>query len=284
MKMLVFGSTGQVAQELRRRAPQAVFLSRAEADLREPAQCAAVIAASNADVVINAAAYTAVDQAEADEALALQVNGVAPASMARAAAARGIPFLHISTDYVFDGTGGAPWRPDDATGPLGAYGRTKLAGEQGVRAAGGRFAILRTSWVFSTHGANFVKTILHLGKTREQLAVVSDQIGGPTAACDIAGALIEMGRLLSNGEGAPGTYHYAGAPDVSWAEFAREIYRQSQLKTMVTDIPTDAYPKPAARPRNSRLDCATTQTVFGLSRPDWRGGLQKVLKDLGELN
>ncbi|MCA3551508.1 MAG: dTDP-4-dehydrorhamnose reductase, partial [Rhodobacter sp.] len=197
MKVLVFGSTGQVAQELRLRLPGAVFLSRAEADLRAPQTCAAAIAASDADLVVNAAAFTAVDQAESDEATASAVNGTAPGVMARAAAARGIAFLHVSTDYVFDGTGTAPWHPDDETGPLGAYGRSKLAGEHGVQAAGGRFVILRTSWVFSAHGTNFVKTMLRLGKTRAALAVVADQVGGPTAAGDIASALIEMGRLVS---------------------------------------------------------------------------------------
>jgi dTDP-4-dehydrorhamnose reductase len=283
VKALVFGSTGQVAQELRVRLPEAVFLSRAEADLRAPETCAAAIAASDAEVVINAAAYTAVDQAESDEATAMLVNGTAPGIMARAAAARGLPFLHISTDYVFDGSGTRPWQPDADSGPLGSYGRTKLAGEHGIHAAGGRFAILRTSWVFSAHGTNFVKTMLRLGKTRDTLAVVADQIGGPTAAGDIAAALIEMGRLLSLGLAAPGTYHFAGTPDVSWAAFAREIFRQAGLKTQVTDIPSQAYPTPARRPQNSRLDCSTTETVFGIVRPDWHKSLNKVLKDLGEI-
>jgi dTDP-4-dehydrorhamnose reductase len=283
VKALVFGSTGQVAQELRVRLPNAVFLSRSDADLRAPDRCAEAIAACDAELVINAAAYTAVDQAETDEDLAMLVNGLAPAAMARAAAARGLPFLHISTDYVFDGSGTRPWQPDADTGPLGSYGRTKLAGEHGIHAAGGRFAILRTSWVFSAHGTNFVKTMLRLGKTRDTLSVVADQIGGPTAAGDIAAALIEMGRLLSLGLGAPGTYHFAGTPDVSWAAFAREIFRQAGLKTQVTDIPSQAYPTPARRPQNSRLDCSTTETVFGIVRPDWHKSLNKVLKDLGEI-
>ena len=283
MKALVFGSTGQVAQELAARLPRAVFLSRSDADLRDPGRCAAAIAACDADVVINAAAYTAVDQAESDEATAMLVNGTAPEGMARAAAARGLPFLHVSTDYVFDGTGAAPWHPDDETRPLGAYGRTKLAGELGIRAVGGRFAILRTSWVFSGHGSNFVKTMLRLGKTRDTLAVVADQTGGPTAAGDIAAALTEIGRQLSLGLGAPGTYHFAGTPDLSWAAFAREIFLQAGLGTQVTDIPSAAYPTPARRPQNSRLDCSTTETVFGLARPDWRVSLHKVLKELGEI-
>lgn len=283
VKALVFGSTGQVAQELQARLPLAVFLSRSEADLRDPGQCAAAIAATDADVVINAAAYTAVDQAETDEDVAMAVNGTAPAQMAQAAAARGVPFLHVSTDYVFDGSGTHPWQTDDATAPLGSYGRTKLAGEQGINAAGGQFAILRTSWVFSAHGGNFVKTMLRLGKTRDTLAVVADQVGGPTAAGDIAAALIDIGRQLSMGLGAPGTYHFAGTPDVSWAAFAREIFRQTGLRTQVTEIASAAYPTPARRPANSRLDCSTTKTVFDVSRPDWRVSLNKVLRELGEI-
>jgi dTDP-4-dehydrorhamnose reductase len=282
MKVLVFGSTGQVAQELRRLLPGATFLSRAEADLADANGCAAAIAKTETDVVINAAAYTAVDKAESDEPNATLVNAIAPGVLAAAAAAKNVPFLHVSTDYVFDGGGHAPWHPDDDTGPLGAYGRTKLAGEHAIHAAGGRFAILRTSWVFSSHGANFVKTMLRLGKTRESLAVVSDQVGGPTAAADIAAALVDMARLLTRGNGAPGTYHFAGAPDVSWADFAREIFRQAHLATQVVDIPTEAYPTPARRPHNSRLDCTTTETLFGIPRPDWRRSLTTVLKELGE--
>jgi dTDP-4-dehydrorhamnose reductase len=283
MKLLVFGATGQVAQALRQRAPDATFLSRIDADLADPAACAAVIAATDADAVINAAAYTAVDKAETDEDVATLVNGAAPTAMAHAAADRDIPFLHISTDYVFDGSGRAPWHPDDETGPLGAYGRSKLAGEHGIHAAGGRFAILRTSWVFSAHGANFVKTMLRLAQTRDTLAVVADQVGGPTAADDIAAALLDMARLLHRGDGAPGTYHFSGAPDVSWADFAREIFRQAGRRTTVTDIPTEAYPTPAKRPHNSRLACTTTETLFGIPRPDWRASLTTVLKDLGEI-
>jgi dTDP-4-dehydrorhamnose reductase len=282
MKLLVFGSTGQVAQELRRLHPDATFLSREDADLTDPQACAAVIPRSRADAIINAAAYTAVDKAEVDEATAMLVNATAPGALARAAAATGIPFIHISTDYVFDGSGGAPRHPDDETGPLGAYGRSKLAGEHAVHAAGGTFAILRTSWVFSSHGSNFVKTMLRLGKTRDSLAVVSDQVGGPTAAADIAAALVDMARLLARGDGAPGTYHFAGAPDVSWADFAREVFHQAHMGTQVVDIPTEAYPTPARRPHNSRLDCRTTEVVFGIPRPDWRKSLTQVLRELGE--
>jgi len=283
MKVLVFGSTGQVARELQRRCPPdvaVVQLGRAEADLRDPAACAALIAGTDADVVINAAAYTAVDRAETEEALAHAVNAVAPAAMARAAALRGVPILHISTDYVFDGGGTTPWQPDMATGPLGAYGRTKLAGEQGVAAAGGAHAILRTSWVFSAHGANFVKTMLRFGRERPVLRVVDDQIGGPTAAGDIAAALLRMAARFHAGTGQSGIYHFAGAPDVSWADFAREILRKAGLDVTVTDIPSADYPTAAARPGNSRLDCTSLERAFGIARPDWRASLAMVLQEL----
>ncbi len=224
-------------------------------------------------MVINAAAWTAVDRAETEEAAALVVNAEAPGAMARECAARGIVFLHVSTDYVFDGSGARAWAPGDATGPLGAYGRTKLAGEQAVRAAGGVHGILRTSWVFSADGANFVKTMLRLGASRQALNVVGDQIGGPTPAANIAAALLRMAEVLGARPEAAGTYHLSGAPDVSWADFAREIFAQAGLAVAVTDIPTSAYPTPATRPGNSRLDCTTLAEVFGIARPDWRAGL-----------
>ncbi|WP_353346843.1 dTDP-4-dehydrorhamnose reductase [Litorivita sp. NS0012-18] len=281
--MLVFGSTGQVARELARILPDAVFLGRDRADLSDPAACAAAIAAHKPAAVINAAAWTAVDAAETEEAAAMVVNAEAPAAMARACADLGIPFVHISTDYVFDGGGDAPFAPDHPTAPLGAYGRTKLAGEQGVRAAGGIHAILRTSWVFSAHGNNFVKTMLRLGAERDRLTVVGDQIGGPTPAAGIARACAAMAEQLIQNPKLSGIRHYSGAPDVSWADFAREIFAQSGMACEVADIPTSDYPTPAARPLNSRMDCASLAD-FGLARPDWRAGLTDVLKDLGAIS
>lgn len=286
IRLLVFGQTGQVATELARQATPDIAvtcLGRDRADLSDPAACAAAIAASDADVVINAAAYTAVDRAESDEALATTVNGTAPGAMAQACAARAIPFLHVSTDYVFDGSGTRPWQPHDPTGPLGAYGRSKLAGENAVRAAGGPHAILRTSWVFSAHGANFVKTMLRLGAERAKLTIVADQIGGPTSAADIAAALLTMARAFHAGHGTNGTYHFSGAPDVSWADFAREIFAQASLPCLVEDIPTSAYPTPARRPSNSRMDCAALTRDFAIERPDWRASLTHVLSDLKEI-
>lgn len=280
--MLVFGQTGQVATELARRMPgdmQATFLSRDKADLSRPETCAAAVLAGDWDAVINAAAWTAVDRAEAEEDAALTANARAPEAMARAAEARRIPFLHLSTDYVFDGAGTAPFAPGHPTGPLGAYGRTKLAGEEAVRAAGGSALILRTSWVVSAHGANFVKTMLRLGRERESLNVVADQIGGPTPAQAIAEALILAARAMRDGQ-AGGTHHFAGAPETSWAGFARAIMAGAGLTCRIDEIATSAYPTPARRPLNSRLDCSAFTAEFGVARPDWRDGLGHILKEL----
>ncbi len=279
MRVIVLGRTGQVARELARVLPDALFLGREEADFLTPGAAADALAAriAGSDAVINAAAWTAVDKAEAEEPAAHLVNAETPGALARVAAAHGVPFLHVSTDYVFDGSGSAPWHPDDPTGPLSAYGRTKLAGEQAVRDAGGVHVILRTSWVFSAHGANFVKTMLRLGAERPRLTVVADQIGGPTPAAAIAAALATIARDPQRG----GTFHFAGAPDTSWAGFAREIMSQAGLPAEVADIPTSAYPTPARRPANSRLDCTSLAQVWGIARPDWRAGLRAVLQDLG---
>jgi dTDP-4-dehydrorhamnose reductase len=279
MKLLVFGKTGQIARELQRLAPDATYLGRDEADLLNPAACAAAITAADADAIINAAAWTAVDKAETEEAAATVVNGAAPAAMARAAAARGIPFLHISTDYVFDGQGTQPFAPDHPTAPQNAYGRSKLAGEVGIRAAGGPHLILRTSWVVSAHGANFVKTMLRLGAERETLNVVADQIGGPTPAAAIAQALLTAAKAMTQGARG-GTHHFSGQPDTSWADFARAIMAEANLPCRITDIPTSAYPTPAKRPLNSRLDCSAFTTAFGVPRPDWREGLKVIVKEL----
>lgn len=277
--ILIFGQSGQVARELARRAPGAVFMGRAGADLTDPAACAAAIRAARPGAVINAAAWTAVDKAESEEAAATLVNGGAPAAMARACADLGVPLVQISTDYVFDGTGTRPWSPGDATAPLNAYGRSKLAGEVGVRAAGGPHAILRTAWVFSAHGTNFVKTMLRLGPGREALNVVADQIGGPTPAAAIASACLTIAQALRDDPALGGTYHLAGTPDTSWAGFARAIMAGANLPCRIDDIPTSAWPTPARRPLNSRLDCGGL-SAFGLAAPDWRAGLAEVLAEL----
>lgn len=279
--LLVFGRTGQVARELAALAPEATCLGRDRADLTDPAACAALIREARPRAVINAAAYTAVDRAETDADTARLVNADAPTAMAQACADLGIPFLHISTDYVFDGSGDQPRAEDAPTAPLGVYGATKLAGEQGVAAVGGRWAVMRTSWVFSAHGANFVKTMLRLGAERDRLTIVADQIGGPTPAADIASAALRMIRVMRDRpDTTGGIYHFAGAPDASWADFAREIMAQASLGAQVADIPSSDYPTPAARPLNSRLDCGRIARDFGIARPDWRAGLARVLDQL----
>ena len=281
MSILVFGSTGQVATELAA-LPDTLTLGRAEADLSDPEACLEAIRTRAPRAVINAAAYTAVDKAETEEDLAIIVNGHAPTAMATACAALGIPLIQISTDYVFNGGGTDPWTPQDSTGPLGAYGRSKLIGEEGVRGAGAVHAILRTSWVFSAHGANFVKTMLRLGAERDSLTIVADQIGGPTPARSIASACHTMAIQLITDPDASGTYHFSGAPDCSWADFARAIFDEAGIDCTVTDIPTSAYPTPAARPANSRMDCTSLTRAFGITRPDWRVALRDTLKELKE--
>ncbi len=279
-RILVFGRSGQVAQELARQRPDAHFLGRDDADFADPQAAAAQVLKYQPDVVINAAAYTAVDRAETDIDLARSVNAHAPGAIAHAAAQAGIPFLHISTDYVFDGAGNTARDEAAPTGPLGVYGATKLEGENAVAASGARWVILRTSWVFSAFGANFVKTMLRLGAERDELGIVADQIGGPTPAADIARALITISERLCKPDSPQGLYHFSGGPDVTWADFAREIFRQADMNCHVRDILTAEYPTPAVRPHNSRLDCGKLARDFGIDRPDWRIGLAAVIKDL----
>lgn len=278
--LLVFGRSGQVAQELARLVPEARFLDRAAADLTDPAACAAAIRASGCTAVLNAAAHTAVDRAEAEPDLANQINAAAPAAMAAACAGLAVPFLSISTDYVFDGTGARPWAETDPTGPLGVYGASKLAGERAIAAAGGQWAVLRTSWVFSAHGANFVKTMLRLGAERSELRVVADQYGAPTPAADIAQACLTMMAAMRDDPTRGGIYHFAAEPDTTWARFARAVMSEAGLSCAITEISTADYPTPARRPMNSRLDCAAILRDFGISRPDWRVGLAHVLQEL----
>lgn len=283
MRVLLIGRTGQVASEILRRASEGVEVTavgREVVDLTNPAECAEVVLAAEVDAVVNAAAWTAVDKAETDEEVARVVNGEAPFAMALAAMRRGLPFVHISTDYVFDGMGTEPFRPDSPVAPQNAYGRTKLLGEEGVRSAGGPHVILRTSWVFSAFGANFVKTMLRLGRERPEINVVDDQVGGPTPAAAIADACLIVARALRDGaEG--GTHHLSGAPAVSWAGFARAVMEEAGLPCRVNAIPTSAYPTPAKRPLNSRMDGSSLEREFGIGQPDWRAGLRDVVRELG---
>ena len=279
MSILVFGQAGQVARELAK-LDDVVTLSRAQADLSKPGQAGQRIQEVECSAVINAAAYTQVDQVETEEDLANQINGAALAEMAQACADKGIPLVHISTDYVFDGSGDQPHRSDQPCQPVNAYGRSKRLGEIGILNSAARAVILRTSWVFSAHGNNFVKTMLRLGGERDALSVVADQIGGPTPAADIAQNCHKIALALMAGKDATGVFHYSGTPAVSWAGFAREIFKQSGLRVEVTDIASSDYPTPAARPLNSRLDCSQLADRYGIAQPDWRAGLASVVKEL----
>ena len=282
MRIAVFGGKGQVATELLRRVPQGVMVERIGRDVADfavPEQVYGAACALKADAAINAVAYTAVDTAESEPDLAKCVNGTSVGRLAEGCAEAGVPLVHLSTDYVFPGDGDEPQRPDAPIGPLNAYGASKLAGEKAIAATGCRAVVLRTSWVFSAHGTNFVRTILRLAETRDRLTIVDDQVGGPTPAADIACACYTIAAALSRG--APGgTHHFAGTPDVSWAGFAREIFTRAGLKVEVAPIQTQDYPTPAQRPLNSRLDCTSLAEAYGISRPDWRLGLSDALKEL----
>ena len=283
MKILVFGHSGQVATELRALNSddvQITALARADADLTDPAACAAAINANAPDAVINAAAYTAVDKAESDVETAQVINADAPAAMGRACAASDIPFVSISTDYVFSGAGDTLLAPADPTDPQSVYGRTKRDGEIAIVKAGGRYAVMRTLWVVSAYGNNFVKTMLRLGAEREALTIVADQIGGPTGAAEIAQACIKIAKTLVTEPEKSGIYHFSGAPDTSWADFARAIFDAANIPCAVTDIQSSNYPTPLIRPLNSRLDCSATETAFGISRTDWRESLTHILTQL----
>lgn len=286
MKVLVIGRTGQIATELLERLPRAghdaVGLEPPELDITDPASVAAAMAAHAPDAVINAAAYTAVDKAEDDEATAFAVNATGPRLLGEATAARRIPIIHYSTDYVFAGTKDAPYAEDDATGPTGAYGRSKLAGEVALHAAHPRAVTLRTAWVCSPHGHNFLKTMLRLAETREEVAVVADQHGAPTFADDLADAAIALLPRMSHGPF--GVFHLSGAPHTTWHGFAAAIFEAAGRRGLkvprLKPIATADYPTRATRPPNSRLDCARIAAAHGIGAADWRAGLERALDRL----
>ncbi|SOH95426.1 dTDP-4-dehydrorhamnose reductase [Monaibacterium marinum] len=292
MRLAVTGQTGQVARALvelgMREGMEVVPLARPVFDLAQPDTVLPALRAAGVDAVVNAAAYTAVDAAQDDAANAFAVNEGGAAAVAQAAQVLGIPVVHLSTDYVFDGSGTMPWREGDRTGPLGVYGASKLAGESAIARACANHAILRTAWVYSPFGANFVKTMLRLGADRDVLRVVQDQIGNPTSAHDIAQGVIGVARnLLSSADPTlRGTFHMAGTGAVSWAGFARETFRlaalHGQTAPQVIGIPAADYPTPAARPANSQLDCAALADVHGITLPNWRDGLAIVVGRLME--
>jgi dTDP-4-dehydrorhamnose reductase len=287
--ILMFGATGQVALCLLDRVAvrqiPVTALSRAQADLRDLDAIARAIAEAPADcLVVNAAAYTAVDNAETDSLTAEAVNALAPEAMAIACAARGLPLVHISTDYVFDGTKEGAYVEDDPTAPQGVYGLTKLDGERRVLAAHPAAIIIRTAWVYSPHGKNFVKTMLRLGAERDALSVVADQIGCPTSAHDIAEAVLSLADTPTLQVTDGGIYHFAGSGSTSWAEFAEAVFDLSAPVTgrrpSVTPIASSDYPTPAKRPANSRLNSDKFAARFGYRAPQWRDSLAAVLDAL----
>jgi dTDP-4-dehydrorhamnose reductase len=279
--ILVFGRSGQVARELAELGEQTgramVFAGRETLDLADHGQIEGLIAGVGPRAVINAAAYTAVDKAESEADAAYALNREAPAAMARACAARGLPFVHFSTDYVFDGALDRPYVETDPTGPTGVYGASKLAGEQAVTAVGGAAITLRTSWVYSVHGANFVKTMLRLAAGRDTLGVVGDQLGRPTWARDCAEAAVVALDVLGDDPALAGVYHLSGEGDATWAQLAAATFEISARRggptAQVNPIPTADYPTPAKRPANSRLDCDKIQAALHWRARPWRESL-----------
>jgi dTDP-4-dehydrorhamnose reductase len=290
MRFLLLGGTGQVGQEVLAlaAAKQAEIIapSRQLLDLQDGAAITKMIGSVPWDAVINAAAYTDVDRAEREEELAFAANARGPAQLAAEAGRKGIPLIHISTDYVFDGRKGAPYVEDDPTGPVNAYGRSKLAGEEAIRAHTARHVIVRTAWVFSPHGRNFVKTILRLARERDELTIVADQRGCPTGANSIAEACLEIAvRCAAERDAAPyGTYHFAGAGEATWYEFASSIVEMAadRLKRSprVVPIRTVDYPTPAARAADTRLDSTAVFRAFGVAPRPWPSDLAATLDRL----
>jgi dTDP-4-dehydrorhamnose reductase len=288
MRVLVIGRTGQIATELLARLPaaghSAIALEPPEFDMTDAAQVAAAFAEHAPEAVINAAAYTAVDRAEDDTALAFAVNATGPGLLGEAAARAGIPVVHYSTDYVFAGDKPTPYTEDDPTGPAGAYGASKLAGEVALHAAQPRSVTLRTAWVCSAHGNNFVKTMLRFGRERPEMRVVADQHGAPTFADDLADAAIALlPRLVAAPAGDPGfgIFHLTGQPFTTWHGFAEAIFAgaaaRGQPAPKLTAIATADYPTRAMRPANSRLDCGRILRIHGIAAADWRAGLDRCL-------
>jgi dTDP-4-dehydrorhamnose reductase len=294
MRILLTGTTGQVGAALR--APLAsagslVVADRNRLDLTRPENVTAVLDDIVPDLIVNPAAYTAVDRAEDERELAFRVNAEAPGAMARWAASRAVPIIHFSTDYVFDGGGARPWREDDATGPLSVYGASKLAGEDAIRSAGGPHLVVRTSWVYAVTGANFLRTIARLARERDELGIVADQIGAPTSARLIADAVAKIvgdpgSALVERFRAGRGLVNVAAAGETSWHGFATAIVeglkaRHVALRVQtVRPIRTQDYPTKARRPANSRFDLTRLCQVFGVETPDWRDALDRELDAL----
>jgi dTDP-4-dehydrorhamnose reductase len=284
--LLILGAGGQVGRALSERAGAAArALDRAACDVCDPASVARALREPAPAAIVNCAAYTMVDRAESEPERAFAVNARGAEIVARAAAERGLPIIQLSTDYVYSGTAAAPHREDERPAPLNVYGASKAAGDAAVAAANPCHLLLRVSWVFGVHGANFVKTMLRLRRERSELRIVTDQIGGPTEARDIADAVITLAATcVRPGFSAWGTYHFCGAPSTSWHGFAEAIFiAAGEPRPRLVAIASKEFPTPAARPQNSTLDCRRIKEVFGIEQPDWRRSLSRVLTALDEL-
>lgn len=289
MRLAVTGKNGQVVSGLKALANdelEIVSLGRPELDLAQPGTVLKALRDAKPDVVISAAAYTAVDKAESEPDIAFAVNRDGARAVAQAASELGIPVIHLSTDYVFDGTKATPYVENDPTGPTSIYGRSKLEGEQAVAEATGDYAILRTAWVYSEYGNNFVKTMLRLSESRDEINVVADQFGCPTSANDIATAIVAIARKLLDDSSIRlrGVFHLSGTGETNWADFAKQIFAFSEKNggksLVVNGITTAQYPTPARRPANSRLDCSKLEEVYGIRMPGWKTSTRAVVATL----
>lgn len=291
MKILITGAHGQVGSELvivaNKHGYDVIAASRSELDITQEKDVLATIQQTQPDIVINAAAYTAVDKAEEEQDIAYAINRDGAKNIALACAKQSIPLLHISTDYVFNGSQDEPYSETDTVSPLGVYGKSKWDGEESIREHMEQFIILRVAWVFGSQGNNFVKTMLRLGNERDELNVVADQFGGPTPAKYIADTLISLATLYKKEKKLKwGIYHYCGTTKTTWYDFAKEIFEQANKiellnkNIQVNPITTTQYPTPAKRPKKSMLDCSRIYDTFGIKMPDWKIALKEVLADL----
>ena len=293
MRLLVTGANGQVGCELRQSlAPlgEVIALDRAACDLARPAEVARILRAATPDIIVNAAAYTAVDRAEQEEELATLINGTAVGEIAQAARQLGALLIHYSTDYVFDGRKDAPYAEDDVPSPISAYGRSKLAGERAIAQCGGRYLIVRTSWIYAARGHNFLKTVLRLARERDELRIVDDQIGAPTWARDLAAATAAMTRQarqeIARDDFESGLFHVTGSGATSWFVFAQAVVKQAEQfgllarKSKIVPIASSEYPVAATRPKNSRLSGARARHRFQIALPEWEQSLAVCMREL----
>ncbi|QXC52247.1 dTDP-4-dehydrorhamnose reductase (plasmid) [Agrobacterium salinitolerans] len=291
MRLAVTGKNGQVVSALQALASdelEIVALGRPELDLAQPETVLKTLREVKPDVVVSAAAYTAVDKAESEQDIAFAVNRDGARAVAQAASDIGIPVIHLSTDYVFDGTKDTAYVESDPTGPTSVYGHSKLEGERAVSEATDNYVVLRTAWVYSEYGNNFVKTMLRLSENRDEINVVADQFGCPTSANDIAAAVVTVARMLAEDSSTRlrGVFHLSGTGETNWANFAKQIFALSAenggKSIVVNDITTEQYPTPARRPANSRLDCSKLEAVYGIKLPSWQTSTRAVVTALAQ--